>query len=89
MAPQLEYTKRELHGHRKAVQALAWAHTGRKLASAGADECVRTWNVELSAGAKAERCDLALMSQGGAVVAVEWHPKREDQLASLTDKYLR
>lgn len=87
--PQLEHTRRELHGHRKAVTCLAWSASGRKLASGGADDTVRTWNVEASASAKPERCELALMNQGGSVEGVEWHPRREDQLASLTDKHLK
>jgi WD40 repeat protein len=90
MAPgQLEYAKRELLGHRKSVHSLSWSPSGRKLASSGADDCVRTWNVEASAGAKPERTDLALVSQGGVVYAVQWHPKRDDLLASLTERYLR
>ena len=90
MAPGLfEPARRELQGHRKSVAALAWSPSGRRLASGGADECVRTWSVEASASAKPERSELALMGQGGAVAAVEWHPRREDQLASLTEKHLK
>ncbi|GBF93287.1 THO complex subunit 3 [Raphidocelis subcapitata] len=81
--------RRDLAGHRKAVLSLAWSPNGRRLASASADESVRTWAIDPSAGAKPERSEISLLGQGGPVVAVEWHPKRDDQVASLTDKYLR
>jgi WD40 repeat protein len=89
MAPALESTRRELVAHRKAVLCLAWSASGRKLASGGADECARTWNVEASASAKPERVDLMLSHSGAAVTSVAWHPKRDDQLATLTDRHLR
>ena len=88
VTPELTPARRELHGHRKSVLALSWAHTGCKLASASADESVRTWNVEAAASAKPERSDLTLASLG-QVSAVEWHPKRDDQLGVLTDKQLK
>jgi hypothetical protein len=71
------------------VTSLAWSPNGRRLASASADESVRTWAIDASPGAKAERSEITLMGQGGPVLGVEWHPKRDDQVASLTDKYLR
>lgn len=87
--PELGHSRRDLVGHRKSVVSLSWSHTGRKLASGSNDESVRTWNVEANPSAKAERCDLALTGLGGIVQAVEWHPKRDDQLGVLTDKQLR
>ena len=89
MAPALEATRRELQAHRKAVLSLAWSASGRKLASGGTDECCRTWNIEASASAKPERVDLMLSHSGAAVTSVGWHPKKEELLATLTDRHLR
>jgi len=92
--PPLDSTRRELLGHRKAVLALSWSLTGRRLASGSADEHVRIWSIEAGANAKPERAEIVLMPSnqsggGGAVLDVGWHPKREDQLALLTDKCLK
>jgi WD40 repeat protein len=96
--PPLEYSKRDYAGHRKAALSLSWSASGRRLASGGCDEQVRVWNVEAAppgGGGKAEhRAELAILPNsasggGGAVYRVGWHPKRDDQLALVTEKYLK
>ena len=59
---------RTLYGHDGKVTDLAWAPDGRSLASAGVDQTVRVWDVELG------REDRIFRGHTGAVFRVAYHP---------------
>lgn len=79
------YGLRDLSGHRKKVNTVAWNSDGRRLASGAADKCIRVWTVEPSCGvARAERADAEYTSHTDTVTSVEWRPDHPDIMASAS-----
>ncbi|KAL6752764.1 THO complex 3 G protein beta subunit [Haematococcus lacustris] len=91
-APQEEYGRlagyaiRELVGHKKRVNVLAWSCNGRKLASGSADQSIRIWAVEQhNQVSRPERSEVELKGHSSSVSCLAWRPgTQHDVLASTT-----
>ncbi|PNW75804.1 hypothetical protein CHLRE_12g559850v5 [Chlamydomonas reinhardtii] len=80
------YGLRDLNGHRKKVNAVAWNCDGRRLASGAADRIIRVWTPEPHCNVtKTERSDAEYASHSDAVSCIEWRPDHADVLASCSN----
>ena len=61
-------TRHMLHGHSKAVCAVAFCHTGDQVATGSLDDTVRLWDTDSG------RCLSVLRGHSGAVTDVAWSP---------------
>eukprot|EP00877_Chromochloris_zofingiensis_P002367 jgi/Chrzof1/12130/Cz06g22100.t1 len=84
-----DYPVRLLQGHRRRVCTVGWSCNGKKLASGSEDQTVKIWAVEPAVTNKVEKADVEFKGHTESVVNLAWHPKRDDQLASLSDKTIR
>eukprot|EP00898_Chlorokybus_atmophyticus_P002357 jgi/Chlat1/3121/Chrsp21S03352 len=74
---------KEYTGHKKAVHSLSWNCAGRKLASAGADNNVRVWNVEYQ-GHHNRDSEAELRGHTSSIQQVVWDPRSTDHLATAS-----
>ncbi|GIL45328.1 hypothetical protein Vafri_2592 [Volvox africanus] len=80
------YGLRDLSGHRKKVNTVAWSCDGRRLASGSGDRMIRVWSVEpYCPVAKTERADAEYGSHSDAISSLQWRPDHPDVLASCSN----
>jgi THO complex subunit 3 len=75
---------KNLHGHLKRGNYLAWNHTGDKLASGSMDDTIRIWtSVERKTSHNND--SLVLKGHAASINQVIWNPTNAEMLASTSD----
>jgi THO complex subunit 3 len=78
-------TTKNLHGHLKRGNYLAWNITGDKLASGSMDDSVRVWGSIERKSAYSQNDSLHLKGHMGSINQVAWDPTNAESLASTSD----